>query len=144
MFFEPINFNFFFFFRTFRVNCPYATSWIRKVGKSPLMLRRLLSIFFFFRFPRFIAIRRFCRPDISNLRSSAESRIGRSSFSNRGAGDGQQQAQQSQQTTAAIQDAEQNDSMRRQPSVAGEDIKIVIHDVDFDPNLMGKRKCVHT
>jgi hypothetical protein len=28
--------------------------------------------------------------------------------------------------------------MRRQQSVAGEDIKIVIHDVDFDPNIMGK------
>lgn len=107
--------------------------------------RRFLFIFFFsFSPPRLISIHRFYRPDISNLRSSAESRIGRSSFSNRGAGDGQQQAQQSQQTTAAIQETEQNDTMRRQPSVAGEDIKIVIHDVDFDPNLMGKHKSVKT
>ncbi|VVC33791.1 Zinc finger, FYVE/PHD-type,PDZ domain,Zinc finger, RING-type,Zinc finger, RING/FYVE/PHD-type,C2 [Cinara cedri] len=75
-------------------------------------------------------------PDISNLRSSAESRSGRNSFSNRSGADIQQQTQQ---TTTAIQETEQNDTMRRQPSVAGEDIKIVIHDVDFDPNLMGVR-----
>lgn len=83
------------------------------------------------------------RPDISNLRSSTDSRGGRNSFSNRSAGDGQQMQQQqpqqqSQQQPPAIQETEQNETVRRQTSVAGEDIKIVIHDVDFDPNIMGE------
>lgn len=84
------------------------------------------------------------RPDISNLRSATENRGNRSSFANRGSisggVDGQQQVQQqqSQQQPPAIQETEQNDTIRRQPSVAGEDIKIVIHDVDFDPNIMGE------
>jgi len=83
------------------------------------------------------------RPDISNLRSAAESRGSRSSFSNRGGGDGQQLQQQQpqqpqQQPPPVIQETEQNETVRRQPSVAGEEIKIVIHDVDFDPNTMGK------
>ncbi|XP_025423834.1 regulating synaptic membrane exocytosis protein 2 [Sipha flava] len=81
-------------------------------------------------------------PDISNLRSAAECRGSRNSFSNRSSGDGQQlqqQPQQPQQPQPVIQETEQNDTMRRQQSVAGEDIKIVIHDVDFDPNIMGVR-----
>ncbi|XP_050526479.1 regulating synaptic membrane exocytosis protein 1 isoform X2 [Daktulosphaira vitifoliae] len=80
-------------------------------------------------------------PDISGLRSAADSRNGgRNSFSGRCNTDGlQQQPQQPQPPTATIQEQEQNDTIRRQTSVAGEDIKIVIHDVDFDPNVMGVR-----
>jgi len=83
-------------------------------------------------------------PDISNFRSAAEGRGGRNSFSNRSGGDGGQQQQMQQppqppqQPAPASQETEQNDTVRRQQSVAGEDIKIVIHDVDFDPNIMGK------
>lgn len=81
------------------------------------------------------------RPDISNLRSAAEGRGSRNSFSNRSGGDGQQlqqQPQQPPQPPPVIQETEQNEAVRRQTSVAGEDIKIVIHDVDFDPNIMGE------
>ncbi|XP_050429607.1 regulating synaptic membrane exocytosis protein 1 isoform X2 [Adelges cooleyi] len=82
-------------------------------------------------------------PDISGLRSAVESRSGgRNSFSGRSVADGQQTQQQSQQVQQPVtvsQEQDQNDTMRRQTSVAGEDIKIVIHDVDFDPNMMGAR-----